>query len=74
MSNIVDHKDHTWEYREPCVYCKDCNFRLYHGRLPRTDLEKAEMIKTFEGLINSIPSLELNKPRSKNYGSLGRYV
>ena len=27
------HKDHEWVQVGPCVYCDDCNTRLFQGRL-----------------------------------------
>ena len=27
------HKDHEWVQIGPCVYCDDCNTRLFQGRL-----------------------------------------
>jgi hypothetical protein len=28
------HSDHTWKRIGRCVYCDDCNERLYQGRIP----------------------------------------
>lgn len=28
------HRDHRWEVVVPCVWCKDCDVRLYQGSLP----------------------------------------
>jgi len=28
------HAPHTWSQIGPCVYCDDCNERLYQGQLP----------------------------------------
>lgn len=28
------HAQHTWAQVGPCVYCADCDVRLYQGQLP----------------------------------------
>lgn len=28
------HEDHLWEQVGRCVYCVDCELRLYQGRIP----------------------------------------
>lgn len=32
---FVDHEDHTWKQIGRCVYCHDCDMRLYQGRIPK---------------------------------------
>lgn len=34
FEEIARHEDHTWEQVGRCVYCVDCNQRLYQGRVP----------------------------------------
>jgi len=31
---LAEHEPHRWEEVGPCVYCADCNMRLYQGSLP----------------------------------------
>jgi hypothetical protein len=31
---LADHEPHRWEKVGPCVWCADCNLRLYQGELP----------------------------------------
>jgi hypothetical protein len=31
---LTEHEPHTWEQIGPCVYCADCQVRLYHGTIP----------------------------------------
>jgi hypothetical protein len=35
------HKDHEWVQVGPCVYCDDCNTRLFQGRLSGERKERA---------------------------------
>ena len=51
--NITDHKDHEWEFRKPCVYCKDCNIRLYQGKLPKDQEGKESVGKALDSLIKA---------------------
>ena len=34
FEGIARHQDHTWEQVGRCVYCVDCDERLYQGRIP----------------------------------------
>jgi hypothetical protein len=31
---LAAHEEHRWVEVAPCVYCDDCNIRLYQGTLP----------------------------------------
>jgi hypothetical protein len=31
---LASHIDHNWRKIGGCVYCTDCDVRLYHGDLP----------------------------------------
>ena len=33
-ARLAAHESHRWEEVAPCVYCADCNVRLYQGVLP----------------------------------------
>jgi hypothetical protein len=35
-AQIKSHDDHTWTQIGRCVYCSDCNQRLYQGTIPAT--------------------------------------
>jgi hypothetical protein len=40
---LAEHDAHRWEAVGLCVWCADCNVRLYEGDLPeRKDLGRAE--------------------------------
>ncbi len=54
MSLSKEHKDHEWEWRDPCVYCKDCGVRLYHGSLPQDEEDKAHTIETLDSLVHPV--------------------
>ena len=64
---FLDHKDHEWELISPCVYCKDCGIRLYHGGLPESQQAKEDTIKTLDSLPILI-GMKSGEIRSKNYG------
>jgi hypothetical protein len=49
---LSEHANHTWVDRGRCVYCDNCNIRLYQGRLPSTPEYKADMIKFLDTAIN----------------------
>lgn len=34
VEGLEEHRPHKWEEIGPCVYCADCNVRLYQGTLP----------------------------------------
>jgi hypothetical protein len=34
LDEIAKHEDHWWEKVGRCVYCRDCNQRLYQGTIP----------------------------------------
>lgn len=34
LAHIQPHEDHTWEQVGRCVYCVDCDARLYQGTVP----------------------------------------
>jgi hypothetical protein len=33
-ASLRAHDEHTWEQIGRCVYCADCQTRLYQGRIP----------------------------------------
>jgi len=33
-SILEEHREHQWREIPPCVYCVDCDIRLYQGSLP----------------------------------------
>jgi hypothetical protein len=36
FSELVRHEEHTWEQVGRCVYCVDCDQRLYQGSIPES--------------------------------------
>ena len=40
MTTMTEHVTHTWVRVPPCVYCEDCNVRLYQGELPQNQQGK----------------------------------
>jgi hypothetical protein len=36
---VAEHAEHTWYQLGRCVYCRDCNRRLYQGTIPETHRE-----------------------------------
>lgn len=42
--NLSEHADHKWSQRGRCVYCDDCQTRLYQGRLPARGRQKEEAL------------------------------
>lgn len=34
-ARLAEHERHRWAQVGPCVWCDDCDVRLYNGQLPR---------------------------------------
>jgi len=47
--------NHTWYEVKPCVYCKECNVRLYQGTVPE---DKTDMIEFFKAIEVRFQALE----------------
>lgn len=40
--SLADHASHKWSQVGRCVYCDDCNVRLYQGKLPARGQQQKE--------------------------------
>jgi len=45
---MMEHKDHIWVEVSPCIYCDDCNVRLYQGTLPDNQEEMCLFLDSLE--------------------------
>jgi len=52
MTNLSSHADHTWSQHGRCVYCDDCDIRLYQGKLPARGDQKANA-KSIDDILDA---------------------
>lgn len=50
---VADHAEHRWERRGQCVYCADCDVRLYQGCRPgpRKQAQLAQALDTIRDFL-----------------------